>query len=152
MLCKYDIIYTVLKFETRGATPKEGRIMKKIIIKADDNGIPIDIIMSAYQADIIYEFMEGIRIGLLKSEELAEELMDGIQCALAQSGIKVEWNILEAHKPKVTSSYIVCERYADKKGSDIVVDYDELYNLLVKKIENLTGKKVDMENTVVYDS
>lgn len=36
-------------------------------------------------------------------------------------------------------------------NGNYVVDYEKFYNLLVKKIEDLTREKIDMENTVVYD-
>lgn len=125
--------------------------MKKIIIKADKNGIPTEIKMSAYQAEMIYYFMDGLRIGLLRSEEMAEDLIYEIKEELGKSEIKIDNIKFQKPNSQITSAYIVREKYANKEGSDDVVDYEQLYNLLVKEIKKLTGKKIDMKNTIVYD-
>ena len=121
--------------------------MKAIIIKADKNGIPTEIKMSAYQAEMIYYFMDGLRIGLLRSEEMAEDLIYEIKEELG----KLDNIKFQKPNSQITSAYIVREKYANKEGSDDVVDYEQLYNLLVKEIKKLTGKKIDMKNTIVYD-
>ena len=118
----------------------------KIIVKSNRIGKPTEIIINHEQAKEIAVFMNGLRLGMLEADRMVENILEDIQTCLNFNHRKMTFSVEPKDNKKFLSAFIVVEQYAMKLENHLYM-YENVYEMLVEKIEKLTGIKIDIEDT-----